>query len=332
MILQKKAVYKIATIVLAIIFIVFLLSQISIKDIIDTLFSLNPFILAAGFSLYACTYLLRAFRFSLLLNRVIGIRDVFPIVCVHGLMVNLLPSRAGEVSYIYLLKKIHGRTTGEGVATLVVARIFDFIVLILLLFTAGLFIHNVPDAFLDFMWVISIVLFTLMGILISLLYYGERVVQLLYTVFQHFNLENTKPARFIFRNGDEIIHNFQSINFKRDGPLVCLISVLIWLASYTNFYFILLGLGIIIPFQNFIFGAVLILLAGVIPTPNIAGFGTGQAIFTLVFVPLGIPLESAIVSAFSWHIILIVFTLILGIFGTVILKKQYIPEFKLISW
>lgn len=330
--IQKKTVYKIATILLAIVFVVLLLSQISIEDIRNTLFSLNPFILAAGFSLYVVAYLLRAFRFSLLLNRTIRIRDIFPIVCVHGMTVNLLPSRAGEVSYIYLLKKIHGRTTGEGIATLVAARIFDFIVLILLLLTAGLFVHNVPDVFQDFMWIVSVFLFFLLGILISLLYHGKRVLHLLSTIFQRFNLERTKLARFIVRNGDEIIHSFQSINVRRDGPLLCLISILIWLISYSNFYLILLGLGINIPFQNFIFGAVLILLAGVIPTPNIAGFGTGQAIFTLVFVPLGIPFEGAIVSAFSWHIVLIVFTIILGIFGTVMLKKQYLPEFKLLSW
>lgn len=330
--IQKKTVYKIAPILLAIVCVVLLLSQISIKDIINTLFSLNPFILAAGFSLYVLSYLLRAFRFSILLNRAITVRDIFSIVCVHGLMVNLLPSRAGEVSYIYLIKKVHGQTTGEGLATLVVARIFDFIVVILLLFIAGLFVHNVPAVFQDFMWIVSFFLFFLLGILISLLYYGERALQKLAIIFKYFNLECSKPSSIVLRIGNEIVHSFQGINMKRDGPLLCLISISIWLTAYTNLYLILMDLGISIPFQNVIFGAVLIVLAGVLPTPGIAGFGTGQAFFTLVFIPLGMPLEGAIVSAFSWHVIVIVFSLMLGGYGAFMLKKQHLPGFKLFSW
>jgi len=59
----------------------------------------------------------------------VGIRDLFKIVCVHNMMNNLLPARTGEVSYIYLINKVHERDISEGIATLVVARVFDFIVI-----------------------------------------------------------------------------------------------------------------------------------------------------------------------------------------------------------
>ena len=327
--IQKKTVYKIVTILIGIIFVFFLLSKISVKDLLSTLFSLDPLILFAGFGLYFCTYLLRAFRFSILLNRSVSVRDLLPIICVHNFIVNILPSRTGEVSYVYLLKKIHAKTTGEGVATLVVARIFDFITVIILLFIAGLFIYDVPETFVDFLWIVYFFLFSLVGLLISLIYFGQSVLKFLNKFMLYIKLDKTKVAIFLLRKGDEIIQSIKRINVRQNAISLCIVSLSIWLVAYTGFYVILMGLGVSLPVQNVIFGAVLVLLTGVLPTPGIAGFGTGQAIWTVIYVPLGMTLEGAIISGFSWHIVLLLFSLILGLLGSFMLRKQCISIFKI---
>jgi hypothetical protein len=238
------------------------------------------------------------------------------------MMTNLLPARTGEISYVYLLKKIHSRTIGEGVATLVVARVFDFIVVIILLFAAGLFIEAVPESFSAFLWIVYLFLFCMVVLLISMIYLGDGFLKFLNTVMTHVKLDRTKFGNFVLRKGDETIVSFKKIELREHGPAIIVVSILIWICSFSCLYVILRGLGIILPAQNVIFGAVLTLLAGILPTPGIAGFGTGQAIWTIIYVPLGMSLDGAIISGFSWHIILIVFTAILGLFGSFELKKQ----------
>jgi len=238
------------------------------------------------------------------------------------MMTNLLPARTGEISYVYLLKKIHSRTIGEGVATLVVARVFDFIVVIILLFVAGLYVEAVPESFSAFLWMVYIFLFCMVGLLISMIYLGDGFLKFLNTVMTHVKLDRTKFGNFVLRKGDETIVSFKKIELREHGPGIIVVSILIWICSFSCLYVILRGLGIILPAQNIIFGAVLTLLAGILPTPGIAGFGTGQAIWTIIYVPLGMSLDGAIISGFSWHIILIVFTAVLGLFGSFVLKNN----------
>lgn len=70
--------------------VVILLSQIKIADIIITLAGIDPLYLIAGFVLYVCSYLFRALRFHILLNKEVGLRDLFNIVCVHNMVNNIL--------------------------------------------------------------------------------------------------------------------------------------------------------------------------------------------------------------------------------------------------
>jgi len=320
--MKRKDLLKIASVIIAFVFIVFLLTKVSIYEVIDTLLSINPYFFIAGFVLYFFTYLLRSLRFSYLLNRTISPRVLFPLVCVHNMMTNILPSRSGELSYVYLLKRIHSRPIGEGVATLVVARIFDFMVLIVIFFSAGFFIQDIPQSFVDFLWIISLFLFFLVVMLIGMIFFNRTFMQVLDKIFIYLRVKEKKIGIYILKKGDEIIESLHKIHLRNNIIPIIFITFLIWITSYTCFYAILIGLGIPLPIQNVFFGAILILLAGILPTPGIAGFGTGQAIFTIVFIPLGMSLESAIISGFCWHIVLILFTLILGSLGSFIIKSE----------
>ena len=71
-------------------------------------------------------YLLRAWRFHLLLGISGAVPRLYGIVSVHTLMINLLPFSTGEISYPVLLKR-YGVSKGylEGIPSLVIARVQD---------------------------------------------------------------------------------------------------------------------------------------------------------------------------------------------------------------
>jgi len=87
---------KIATGLITVALLAILLSQINVRDVVTTLSSISPVYLVVGFFLYACSYFFRTLRFWILLNKEVGIRDLFKIVCVHNMMNNLLPARTAR--------------------------------------------------------------------------------------------------------------------------------------------------------------------------------------------------------------------------------------------
>ena len=167
---------KYIALLITIFLVVLLFTQVSVQNVIYTLIHINPAYLLAGFALYTCSYLFRAWRFRILLDDKVTMKDLFHIECVHNMMNNLLPARTGELSYIYLLKKVPNRTTGEGLATLVVARIFDFIALAILFFAAVILIKNIPIFIQNALWIIAIFTIALLAILFTLLWRGRTFV------------------------------------------------------------------------------------------------------------------------------------------------------------
>ncbi len=81
--MTRQTIAKLSALVITFALVAILLSQIQIADIITTLAGIDPLYLIAGFVLYVCSYFFRALRFYILLNRDVGLRDMFNIVCVH---------------------------------------------------------------------------------------------------------------------------------------------------------------------------------------------------------------------------------------------------------
>jgi len=318
--MKHPTLIKVVAILITIALLAILLSQVSVADVVTTLTSINPLYLVAGFLLYACSYFFRALRFRILLNGEVGMRDLFNIVCVHNVMNNLLPARTGELSYVYLLKRLHARPVGEGIATLVVARVFDSIVIIFLLLTTGFFVQGIPAVANDFLWIIFLLLLVFMILLIVLVPFGRRAMQVIEKLLNYCRLTTTKLGDYVLRKGYEVVDSFERIDvWKRSIPTF-IISVSTGLVNFGALYLILLGMDISLPIQNLIFGAAFILLASVLPIHGIAGFGTTEAIWTLVYIPLGMTLNDAIISGFGYHIIILLFTLTLGLSGSLTIK------------
>ncbi len=263
--MKSKTLGTIVISVLSIVLVFILLSQVSIKAVVDTFLSIDSFFLIAGFLLYSCTYILRAFRFSLLLNRSISMQNLLPMVSVHIMMNNILPVRTGELSYVYLLKKIHARTTGEGLATLVVARIFDFIVIIVLLFISRLFIRDVPAYLIDVFWIFYVFLICLLMLLLALVLSGSKFLYSFKRVLGYFHLEKTKFGDYILRKGYETVNSCETMEIRKTAASIVTISVSIWFFSTSALYTLLAGMGIFLPVQNVIFASSFILLTSILP-------------------------------------------------------------------
>lgn len=320
--MKYKRLAKILAVLITVVLVVLLLTQINLGDIIITLQNINPFYLIAGFILYTCSNFFRAWRFSILLNAEVGIHDLFNIECVHGAINNLLPARTGELSYVYLLKKINNKTTGDGVATLVVARIFDFIALIILFFIAILLIKNVPTIIMDALWIIAIFAIFLLIVLMILLTRGKKVVISVQKTAERLHVEHNRGVNYLIRKGFETVKSLEIIQMKKSITPLMTSSLLIWGVNYFIVYLLMMGMNFHISILLVILGGTFILLTTVLPIQGIAGFGTTETIWTLVFVPLGLSTDQAIISGFCYHIVIILYFTILGLYGWINIRVR----------
>ena len=291
-----------------------LFSQIQIADVTTTLVSIDPLYLSVGFGFYVLSYFFRALRFHILLNRKVGLKDLFTIVCVHNMVNNILPARTGELSYIYLLKKHHNKTAGEGIATLFVARVFDMITIVILFFLSTVFVPNPFGIMIEATWVIIFLIFLIILLLLIIIYKGRAFVILLRGMVNHFGMDQTHIVDYIFRKMDETIESFSCMH-RSTFIWSALVSIVIWIVLYSVNYTLIIAMGINMTFWTVLFASTFALITTILPIQGVGGFGTMEGGWTIGFLAMGLTKEVAISSGFSVHIIIISYFSILGLIG-----------------
>jgi len=317
--MRNQRFVKIVSIVITVILLAILFIQVSIKDIINILTNINPLYLLVGFIIYSCTYILRAVRFHLLLNKEVSIKDLFHIECVHYMMNNLLPARTGELSYIYLLKTEQNKPTGEGLATLVIARIFDFIIISIFFLLFSLFVKDLMPDFSILIDLGILFLFFMIILLFGLLFYGHHILKVFESIAQYINFKTFHAGDYITKKGEETIVCFEKFKTGNTGMhlSVILISVAIWVLEYSLFYLIAISMGIHLEPVQVLFASSFAVFSTVLPIQGIGGFGTTEAGWALGFIAVGVSKDVAINTGFGFHLIILLYTLSLGIFGYV---------------
>ena len=315
---------KVISIIITFLLLGIILSQIRIEDLIITVKSINKTYLVLGFLLYSFSYVLRGIRFHILLDKKISLTDLFHVVCVHNLINSILPARSGELSYIYILRKYHAKSTGEGVATLMVARVLDFIAISLLFFVSSLFITDLPEMFSSIIWLVVLFTCLLAIFLIILLYAGEAFLNFSNAIFIAFKLDQNVLVKFFLRKANEIVGNFE--NIKNSGKMIelCIISFIIWLTLYFLNYVLIRSLDINIGFFEVLLASTFVVFMSVLPVQGLGGFGTYEVGWTIGFVGVGLSKELAINSGIVVHIIGIVYYVLLGLYGYQYLCKEEI--------
>jgi len=317
--MKKQTLSKLAAAFITIALIAILLSQIEVADVVDTLTGIDPVYLVAGFGLYVLSYFFRALRFHILLNREVGIKDLFNIVCIHNMVNNLLPARTGELSYVYLLKKRHNKTVGAGAASLVIVKVFDFITISLIFIISAMFVRDLPEVISKAIWIVVGVTIFMVLILIGLAKFGKPFMDVLTKIISRVGGGRIEMIKYLLQKTNETVQCFKLVNSKQ-VIWMFIFSMLIWFCNYSMGYIIIKEMGIIMPIFDILIGFTFSVFASILPIRGIGGFGTSEGVWTIVFMSLGVPKQLAIASAFGYHILITIYYLIAGCYGVVRLK------------
>ncbi len=139
---MKKSGQLIIGLIVAILAVYYTMRNVSVSELMESFRHVNYIWLLPAFVMMCLTYVARAIRWRVLLLPVKEVKtwDLFSPLMV-GFMAGVLPARAGELVRAYLLGKKFELSFASSLATIVVERLFDLI-LLLFLFSWILVFHG----------------------------------------------------------------------------------------------------------------------------------------------------------------------------------------------
>jgi hypothetical protein len=199
----------------------------------------------------------RTWRWDYLLRPIkrIPLRQLFPVVVIGYMGNNVYPARAGELIRAYVLRRREGVSVSVSLATVIIERVFDGLVMLLFVFI-GLPFTPMP-AWLQWMVIAaSLVFFGALAIFMLLaikvewaeVVYGQLIDRLVPLRFRG-------PARGF---AGRFITGLHSLRSGRGVLMIFVTSIVIWLCETVKYWFVMHAFSFSVPFW------VLMLMNGIV--------------------------------------------------------------------
>jgi uncharacterized protein (TIRG00374 family) len=274
------------------------LRGLRLQDVWSALQQANFLWLLPGIAVYFIAVWARAWRWHYLLRpiKAIPTRTMFPIVAIGYMGNNIYPARAGEVLRAYVLRRNEGVSISASLATIIVERAFDGVVMLSFVF---LNLREVAGLTADSRFAGSIRDLAIWG---TALFFGAVLVFLLMAIFPkpttrivHWIVERFLPKRWRAQSLDlagRFLGGLASLRSFKDVGMVLLTSIVIWLLETGKYWFVMHAF----PFEVSFF--TLMLMNGVVnlatTIPSAPGYlGTFDAPGIAVLEAYGVPGEIA---------------------------------------
>jgi glycosyltransferase 2 family protein len=297
-------------VVISVVFLYFAVRGLKLGEFWEAVKTANYWWILPGIAVYFVAVWVRAWRWHYLLKPIksVNTRTMFPITCIGYMGNNIYPARAGEVLRAVVLKRKEGVPISASLATIIVERIFDAVVML------GFVFVNLPElakvAAADSGFVGNIQQFALIG---TGIFIGALVVFILAAMFPKVTLkigqwciDHLLPER-IREKSSGIMHKFldglASLRSPANVLMVLLTSVLIWLLETVKYWFVMHAFSFSVTFFA------LMLLNGVAnlatTIPAAPGYiGTWEAVTKAVLVAYNVPGAEALGYAVVLHVAL----------------------------
>lgn len=307
----KQHLVTIISSLLSLVVLIWVAIRLDWAQIKQVLIELQVGWLFLGFFFYVLTYIFRTLRFQMLIyTQSVGLPDLFGITCLYGFFSYFLPAKSGELSYPLLLKRYRQVSLSEGTATLFTARFFDFATVACFLPVILLVFWSTLPAWLKAAAIIfCLLVYGAVGIVTYLLHRNRTMV-----VQPH--LSGWK--RRMYHSWMRLVQGIQVIHGQGGYRRIWLLTVVIWLCTYANLFFIIYSLGYRPTYFQIIVVSMILIPLTLLPVQGFANLGTHEAGLVTAFQLFGYSLTSSVTIATSSHLLLLVFVLCLGCLGWLI--------------
>ncbi|MFC2061153.1 lysylphosphatidylglycerol synthase transmembrane domain-containing protein [Elusimicrobiota bacterium] len=321
---DKRKLTLIIGIPLSILCLYLALRKVDFSKTLQLLTQTNYIYLLPAIILFIIDFLLRSLRWKVLLSPVKKCRyiDLLSTLYIGFFANSVLPMRMGEVIRAVMVGEKEKISKTSSIATIALERLLDGFAILILLIMA-FFVFPFPEN-IKRIWIIGAFVFSfLLLLLYGLIYLRSFTLKVLTSLFKM--LPNNFEEK-IERLLDKFLAGLEILRKTRHFFLTMTISMGVWLADASVFYFVAKGMGI----QQITFiGAIFIMavIALGISIPSSPGYiGVYEYFGVLGCSILGIEKSSALSFILLTHIMQI---LIISIIGMFFLTREHISLFQL---
>lgn len=235
--------------VISALFLFLVLNKINFTQLWQVLIAANYWWLIPGVAVYFIALWVRAWRWHYLLRplKAISTRTMFPIVTMGYAGNNIFPARAGEVVRAVVLKRKEGVPISASLATIIVERVFDGIVMLAFVFVNLAELSRLTNVSID-VWKFK---FGIQEVAIwgSVAFFGALTIFLIAAMLPKptdrlvtWLVERLIPTRLrqktlgILRR---FLDGLESLRSPLDVVMVFFTSVLIWLLETVKYWFVM---------------------------------------------------------------------------------------------
>lgn len=223
---------------MSMLFLVIALRGLDLRHFWSTLKQANYLWILPGVGVYGIAVLVRTWRWHYMLRHIKAIPTMrlFPVVVIGYMGNNVYPVRAGEVLRSYVLRRKEGVSMSASLATVILERIFDGLVMLLFVFITLPF-APIPQAYQSMVIIFS-ALFFIALIAFFIIAVRPNLMRRLYTSLVDRFLPATLGEK-VHGLFDQAILGLQSLRSPREMALIFLTSTLIWLTETTKYWFVM---------------------------------------------------------------------------------------------
>jgi len=253
-----------AGLLISLVFLYFALRGLGLQELGEALQGANYIWLLPGIAVYFIGVWFRSWRWHYLVRPVkdVPTTRMFPIVAIGYMGNNIYPARAGEVFRALFLKAREGVPFSTSLATIIVERIFDGVVML------GFVFFNLPELARltsDSGFVGNIQTLSLWG---AGAFFGALIIFILAAMFptRAYSVASTfvqrlLPGRFQERAlslVDKFLGGLKALRSPKDALMILITTIFIWLLETGKYWFVMQAF----PFQVSFFA--LMLMNGIV--------------------------------------------------------------------
>jgi uncharacterized protein (TIRG00374 family) len=263
---------------------------------------------AAGILLFL---ILRTVRWRFMLDNEAPWWTVFHIQNIGYMLTNLLPLRLGDVARAVLIGNVPPVTIARGISTMVIERVLDLLFIVTLLPFALAKVERLPSWMQTGAQASGVLALLAVIVLVVAANQRPRAMRLARRLLFAVRLGRFEPALLHF---DSLLAGLSSLTRWRDGAILLLLSVLVWLPILLAYYCAMRAVHLEPSAAMTAFVVCAAALSVALPSsPGQVGVFHAGVIAALQF--LGQPAAESASFAFLYHGLNVALMLVLGLWG-----------------
>lgn len=296
---------------------------VSLADVRGALGRLEWRVYGCALALHAGIYLLRAWRFRVLMEGAErgGFVAQLGVTLAYGMASIVLPAKVGELSYLVYAGRVLGVGAEQALAVLVVARVLDLATLALGMGAAcGVVAALEGSRAPDWMGTAALAALGLALLLFLVAWNGRWLVRAGVWASRRMRVERWRVgARAVAKVESAGLALEQAARGRKMWGAV-LLSVLAWLGVFGFCAVLAQGMGIgEVGFAQAVFGSGVAIVTSLLPLSAFASFGTLEAGWVVGFGVFGVGRDVALATGAGLHVVQLVNVVGLGVVGHVVM-------------